>query len=109
MPKFRKKPIVVEAEQWFKAMFILDVPGYYLKVGYFRHPNIPGESLCSKCGKPFHDHGYIDTPDAGHQVCPGDWVITEADGKRYLCKPDIFTTTYEVIEEQTQQYGHIGF
>jgi len=46
------------------------------------------------------DHGWIDTTiiEGGHTVCPGDWIITDADGRHYPCKPDIFAQTYEPVE-----------
>ena len=42
-----------------------------------------------------HDHGWVDTLESGHIVCPGDWVITGVKGDHYPCKPDIFAKTYE--------------
>ncbi len=42
-----------------------------------------------------HDHGWIDTLEFGHVVCPGDWIITGVKNERYPCKPDIFEETYE--------------
>jgi hypothetical protein len=42
-----------------------------------------------------HDHGWIDTLEGGHNVCPGDWIITGVKGEHYPCKPDIFAATYE--------------
>lgn len=44
-------------------------------VRYFRHPDIPGTQACSKCGHTMHNHGWIDTLEDGHNVCPGDWII----------------------------------
>ncbi len=112
--KFRKKPVVIEATQWFKngdhpedhAPFVgstdQDRQRYddYLQhegkvVRYYRHPDVPGASLCEQCGKPHHVHGWIDTLEQGHRVCPGDWIITGVKGERYPCKPDIFAATYE--------------
>lgn len=45
-----------------------------------------------------HNHGWIDTMEGGHIVCPGDWIITGVKGENYPCKPDIFETTYERAE-----------
>jgi len=110
MTLFRKKPIVIEAHQWFKngdhpedgterfkeSEFVGEL--YEGKiVRYFRRPDVPGESLCSECRKPFHVHGWIDTLEDGHRVCPGDWIITGIKGERYPCKPNIFAATYEAI------------
>lgn len=101
MPKFRKKPVVIEAYQWWKNG---DHPEDFPDGGsntegavvrYYRHPAISGESECEQCGQRHHDHGWIDTLEQGHRVCPGDWIITGVSGERYPCKPDIFAATYE--------------
>jgi len=42
-----------------------------------------------------HVHGWIDTLEGGHIVCPGDWIITGVAGENYPCKPKIFAATYE--------------
>jgi len=44
-----------------------------------------------------HDHGWIDTLEGGHIVCPGDWIIKGVHGEFYPCKPDIFLETYEKV------------
>lgn len=96
--KFRKKPVVVEAYQWFKvAPFEEDV---IRDVDYFRHPEIPGTKVCEHCGKTMHEHGYMDTLEGGHTVCPGDWIITGVKGEKYPCKPDIFAATYEPADQE---------
>jgi hypothetical protein len=41
------------------------------------------------------DHGWIDTLEGSHIVCPGDWIITGVQGEHYPCKPDIFEATYD--------------
>lgn len=101
--KFRKKPVVVEATQWFKNGDHPEdgVTGGALLEGkvvrYFRHPDVPGDSLCEQCGESMHIHGWIDTLEMGHRVCPGDWIIMGVHGERYPCKPDIFEKTYEPV------------
>jgi len=45
-----------------------------------------------------HEHGWIDTLEDGHNVCPGDWIITGVKGEYYPCKPDIFEETYEKVK-----------
>ena len=72
--KFRKKPIVVEATQWFPDM------GQQLGVEY--HPD---ESY------------HIPTLEGNMLVNPGDWIITGVKGEKYPCKPDIFEATYEAV------------
>ena len=104
--KFRKKPVVIEATQWFKNG---DHPEDYegrdpeekelfyegKVVRYYLHPGVKGHSYCSHCGGMMQDHGWVDTLEGGHTVCPGDWIITGVKGEKYPCKPDIFEATYE--------------
>lgn len=63
-------------------------------VRYFRRPDVNSETACRECGETMHVHGWIDTKEGGHIVCPGDWIITGVQGERYPCKPEIFSTTY---------------
>lgn len=119
--KFRKKPVVIEATQWFKngdhpedyAKDTLGFEGGKLReftgaerkasdweggvVRYFRRPDVAGDTACKHCDKVMHVHGWIDTLEGGHIVCPGDFVITGVKGERYPCKPDIFAATYEEV------------
>ncbi len=110
--KFRKKPVVIEATRWdeVKSNFHPDSHNhddpieYWLGVGYFRHPDVPGDKMCvltngKSCGHTMHDHGWIDTLEGGHTVCPGDWIITGVQGEKYPIKPDIFEMTYGEVEE----------
>ena len=105
MPFFTKKPVTIEAHQWHQNG---DHPDDYADRGYpdiydcegmvvrrYRHPGIPGDSLCPVCGLTMDDHGFIDTKEGGHRVCPGDWIITGVQGEHYPCKPDIFKATYD--------------
>jgi hypothetical protein len=74
-------PIVAtgKVEDGFKAGEIFQSEGKVVR--YFRHPQIDGRSICDKCGKTMHDHGWIDSSGGGQNVCPGDWVITDEVGK----------------------------
>ena len=115
MPKFRKKPVIIEAIQWFKngdhpednvlrpyedTGKIPIEPREGAVVRYYRHPSMNGQTPCSKCGQIMHEHGWIDTLEDGHNVCPGDWIIKGVQGEFYPCKPDIFAATYEPVEEK---------
>lgn len=75
MAKYRKKPVVIEATQWFKMG---DHPAVY-KLHEIDHPTL----------------GWIDTLEGGLSVQQGDWIITGVKGEYYPCKPDIFEMTYE--------------
>jgi hypothetical protein len=121
--KFRKKPVVIDATQWFKNG---DHPQDYSKVHegfekgvlrrfwpaerkangwegdvvrYYRTPNLDGQTPCKHCGKSMYDHGWIDTLEGGHIVCPGDWIITGIKGEHYPVKDAIFRETYEPAEQ----------
>lgn len=78
--KYRKKPVVVEATQWFKNG---DHP---MVIAYWVH-----DPDCKS-------RGWIDTLEGGHIVTPGDWIITGVKNEHYPCKPDIFEMTYEAGE-----------
>ena len=121
--KFRKKPVVIDATQWFKngdhpldyvsdqSGFqngrLVSVPASHRKVNgwegevvrYFRHPDkaYAGDRECDQCNQIMYKHGWIDTLEGGHIVCPGDWIITGVKGEHYPCKPDIFEVTYEAV------------
>ncbi len=92
MNKFVKKPVVVEAVQWFK-----DKDHPIVEMAYFQPRR--GQQKCQHCGNIMNDHGWIDTLEGGHIVCPGDWIIRGVKGEYYPCKPDIFEETYDSFEE----------
>ena len=109
MVKYRKKPVVIEATQWFKNG---DHPQDYpvlmhgkearengsegAVVRCYRTSDVDGATCCHNCLKDImHNHGWIDTLEGGHIVCPGDWIITGVADEKYPCKPDVFEATYE--------------
>ena len=105
--KYRKKPVVIEATRWFtngdhpednSIMLRTGFLGEGKIVRYYRHPDVSGQKVCEHCGRAMHDHGWIDTFEGGHVVCPGDWIITGVKGEVYPCKPDIFEMTYEPVD-----------
>ena len=109
--KFRRKPGVINATQWFKngdhpedGKEVFDsgeFKGELLEgkvVRYFRHPDVAGRAPCIHCRRRMHDHGWIGPMEGGHTVCPGDWILTGVKGEFYPCKPDIFESTYEKAE-----------
>jgi len=44
-------------------------------------------------------YGQIDTPDGVMTCIVGDWILTDAKGGRYPCKPSLFEATYERAPE----------
>ncbi len=95
MPKFRKRPVVIEATQWFPGV---SVPGV------LTWADVPSDSLREdgtmafirgwSCQLPF-----IMTLEGPLHVSEGDWIITGVKGEKYPCKPDVFAETYEAVDE----------
>lgn len=80
--KFRKKPIIIDAEQWF---FGKNVEGVIWGM--------------DQNGR----HSWIETLEGRMNVSEGDWIITGVNGEKYPCKPDIFEKTYERVCEESQK------
>lgn len=101
--QFRKKPVVVEATQWFKLgdhplderITYRGKSTQYTIVSSLRNSTA---EKCKLCGASLNFHGWVETLEGGHIVCPGDWIITGIKGEFYPCKPDIFEATYEAVE-----------
>ena len=91
--KFRKKPVVIDAQQWFESESHPSVRPLYST------PALGDLVKCEHCSKIRQAHGWIETLEGGHIVCPGDWIITGVKGELYPCKPDIFEMTYEPFDE----------
>ena len=104
MAKYRKKPVVIEAEQWHEVLGIEGSDDHHLSVGYFRNPEVPELQCCAYCKGAMRAHGWIDTLEGGHIVCPGDWIITGVKGERYPCKPNIFELSYELVDVSTSEF-----
>ena len=85
--KFRKKPVVIEAQQWDGSLSemrrLTDVWG----VGFSGLTTYEGEVVQWR----------IPTLEGSHIVSPMDWIIKGVKGEFYPCKPDIFELTYEAV------------
>lgn len=82
--KYRKKPVVVEAIRYTGN----NCPEIAAFMG-----------VQGGCDGKHDPRGYgIDTPDGQMEADPGDWIIKDAWGKYYPCKPDIFEATYERVK-----------
>jgi hypothetical protein len=80
--KYRKKPIIVEAEQWFLGKEIEGI--------IYQPMPISGLHLMPP---------YIETLEGRMFVNEGDYIITGIEGEKYPCKKSIFEATYEKVEE----------
>lgn len=81
MPKFRKKPVVIEAMQ-------------------FTGNDDECMRFCPTARDPIDrcPNLIIPTLEGEMLVSMGDWIIKGVNGEFYTCKPDIFTKTYEPAE-----------
>ena len=96
--KFVKKPIEIEATQWFKH-------GDHPAVRQTWYAEVADELGTSGCSREephwsWQAMGMIDTPEGKHAVIPGDWIITGIKGEHYPCKPDIFEATYDLVGQK---------
>ena len=108
--RYQSKIIQIEATQWFKngdhpkddvlrpfedTGEIPTEPREGAVVRYFRHPLNGSGTLCPNCMYLINSHGFIDTRQGGHKVCPSDWIITDLQtGETYPCKDDVFQRKY---------------
>jgi hypothetical protein len=83
MPKYRKKPVVIEAVKWTGEDNCLEV----------------FEFLGLEHSEDEMDHSeiHIDTLEGTMTAQQGDWIIKGVQGEFYPCKPDIFEATYEWV------------
>jgi hypothetical protein len=84
--KFRKKPVVVEAERltkenFPKVMIFTKDLGTKRTVLNIEHPTLG-----------------IETLEGVMRASEGDYIIKGVNGEFYPCKPDIFEATYEKVE-----------
>jgi hypothetical protein len=80
MAFYRKKPVVIEAEQFNNSADIHEFCGDYV-----REP----------VGKNYME---IITLEGIMKASKGDYIIKGVNGEFYPCKPDIFEKTYDPIE-----------
>lgn len=98
--KFRKKPVVIEAVQFFYTKESLEelqkFCGPALRwFGKDRHPDAIGWAHIFTL-----EDGNANTGEAKHIATEGDWIIKGVQGEFYPCKPDIFEATYERVYEE---------
>jgi len=81
MPKFRKKPVVIEAVRWIGTN-TNEVLAF--APGVASYSDIDGRTVIT-----------IHTLEGKMTAQPGDWIIRGVQDEFYPCKPDIFDATYE--------------
>jgi hypothetical protein len=84
MPKFKRKPLVVEAKQWFH---LGDHEGV---CPVEHHEKLPKDQRFNQ-GRILHALGE-------YLVKPGDWIVTGSRGEFYPLPDEIFREGYEPYE-----------
>lgn len=87
MPKYCKKPVVVEALQW-RGTF-----ESYEEIEKFALRGDPIKTI----GR-YDDKLEIPTLEGTMTASKGDYIIRGISGEFYPCKPDIFEQTYESVD-----------
>ena len=88
MAKYRKRPIVIEAEQFVHPADNVDgvIPGF-----------VSGCLSTNENGVGCPDSPHIHTLEGPLHVSMLDWIIRGIAGEVYPCKPDIFERAYEAV------------
>lgn len=94
--KFRKKPVVIEAERFY----ISDGGNESLPLPFSK------DGVC--CFDSEAARWYVQTLEGPLTISQGDWIIRGVKGEYYPCKPDIFDATYEPVEEGREVNIRIG-
>lgn len=84
MAKFRKKPVVIDAIQWYPGMEIDEVDE---------------SAACQDAHGIRCDQAWVKTLEGGHVISFGDWLITGDMGEKYPCQDAIFKLTYDPVDE----------
>lgn len=93
MPKFRKKPVEIEAMQW--------TGDNTRDIATWAQPQLAPFALPKGWWLKRPDNGdpqlIIATLEGDHAASIGDWIIRGIKGEFYPCKPDIFAATYDAV------------
>lgn len=97
MPKFRKKPVIIEAVQ-FDGRNFTEILLFMGKDESKVKCSAPPQQM--EYDKDIPDEAYymiIPTLEGDHKAQRNDWIIKGVKGEFYPCKPDIFEQTYEKV------------
>lgn len=97
MPKYRKKPVVIEAFQFTEESILNSTPKEKQVPLWF----IKSPDTSIHVTEKIHNSHYalIKTLEGEMRAAPDDWIIKGINGEIYPCKPDIFEKTYELVRE----------
>jgi hypothetical protein len=105
MPKFRKKPVVIEARQVPPPIGEDEDVMNYLELCDELAKWCSGISFMLASEN--DPHMIIETLEGDMKASPLDYIIKGVNGEFYPCKPDIFEKTYDLVEEEMPNpFGH---
>lgn len=96
MTQYKKKQVIVEANIWGRF--------FSREIAMFAEASPKGLN-CDQCHVDITLHGVMNSQFI---VCPGDWIITDEEGERYPCKPDVFEKTYEAVPSSPRKESTSG-
>jgi hypothetical protein len=102
MPKFRKRPVVIEAVQlrwdnWNEMCEFANVG--HLEAGQPQGCYVQEDGTGSIDSVTDTIGLHIPTLEGLMLGIENDWIIRGVQGELYPCKPDIFEQTYEAVDE----------
>ncbi|MCR1953815.1 hypothetical protein NSA24_03065 [Clostridioides mangenotii] len=93
MAKYRKKPVVIDAEPYREGL----EDGFEWEKESYAGEHRENVYLLGSDWEP-KKIPYIETLEGNMYIEPTDMIITGVKGERYPCKKDIFDMTYEKVE-----------
>lgn len=89
--KFRKKPIIIEAFQWWVPEVQTNNPLWFVELIKAGRVTFPFEGTPDVQMR-------IETLKGPITASQGDWIIKGIKGELYPRKPEIFEATYELVQ-----------
>lgn len=104
MPRFRKKPVVIDAFQMTRARRVdnSEWPAW-LNEAWQLPRDEPGAVSGVDGPGVGDDQLRVVTLEGVNVVGWNDWIIRGVKGELYPCKPDIFAATYEEVVPDVQE------
>jgi hypothetical protein len=109
MPLFRKRPVVIEAQQFDGSNASTAAILYWIgQSETARAAAESGQRLAFVNGVGTLFIRTLESGDGHHIVDQGDWIIKGVAGEFYPCKPSIFAATYEPADPPGGPQGARG-
>lgn len=118
MPKFRKKPVVVEAWPFNGSRasfdrFVAEAIGERVTISGTSKHGEPTVTFTTPSGALAQiiladDTIVLPTAEGDMEASPGDWIISGVAGELYPCKPEIFAETYWTADDEGKSASVVG-